>query len=277
MTFLYQIDDLFVGKIISRPSKTCKSPYVADVVVEGFGNGTIYKAHAPSLGCGGLCEAGCDVVLTMHPDPKTCMFVIQQSVIRHENNESVIGIHPKHAEKIVKRLLHIGKVPTLESVTNIKSEVKISNCRFDFTCIDKSGIHTIIEVKHVPLADFEILSKKERKKKKIDNYNYDWNSKISYFPEGYRKNCNAAISPRALKHIQELELLKMTYGDKIRCIMCYVIQRPDSNIFQPSPLDHTYYNAFVNAHNNGVEIIPIQVDWNYEGECNYMGTLDIKI
>ena len=40
------------GTIVKRPSKHCKSPYVADVVLE---NGEEVIAHAPSLGCCGLC------------------------------------------------------------------------------------------------------------------------------------------------------------------------------------------------------------------------------
>tara|TARA_B100001989_G_C24452537_1_gene419786 strand:- start:19 stop:852 length:834 start_codon:yes stop_codon:yes gene_type:complete len=277
MTFLYQIDDMFDATIISRPSKTCKSPYVADVIVDGFGD-TVYMAHAPSLGCGGLCETGCKIKVTLHPDPKTCTFVIQQAYVtgRNEEERTIVGIHPKHAEKIVNRSLHMGIIPTLDDVTYIKSEVKMLNSRFDFTCIDKNGVQTVVEVKHVPLADFEDITKKERKGKKYGD-EYDWNSKISYFPDGYRKKAKDPVSPRALKHIQELERLKVEHGNNIRCIMCYVIQRPDSKVFQPSVLDEHYRNAFMNAYENGVEIIPIQVEWDNNGECIYHGKLEINI
>jgi hypothetical protein len=43
---------------------------------------------------------------------------------------------------------------------------------------------------------------------------YDVNSKIGYFPDGYRKKQSETISPRALKHIKELTALKNMYENK---------------------------------------------------------------
>ena len=44
--------------IVARPSKKCKTPYVADIMLK---NGNIVQAHCASLGCCGLCEKGCYV------------------------------------------------------------------------------------------------------------------------------------------------------------------------------------------------------------------------
>lgn len=44
---------LVYGTVVSRPSKTNKSPYLADVELDD-GKGTIVMAHTPGLGCGGL-------------------------------------------------------------------------------------------------------------------------------------------------------------------------------------------------------------------------------
>jgi DNA-binding sugar fermentation-stimulating protein len=49
------------------------------------------------------------------------------------------------------------------------------------------------------------------------------------------------VSPRALKHIRELTLIKRE--SKTRCIMCYVIQRTDVDRFQPSIIDPEYREA----------------------------------
>ena len=35
---------------------------------------------------------------------------------------------------------------------------------------------------------------------------------MSYFPDGYRKNANEPVSPRALKHIEELEKITLETG-----------------------------------------------------------------
>jgi hypothetical protein len=46
----------------------------------------------------------------------------------------------------------------------------------------------------------------ERKKANFEDR--DFNSKVAYFPDGYRKKAKDTISPRALKHILELTYLK---------------------------------------------------------------------
>ena len=37
MIFLYQLPPLYKGQIIKRPRASCRSPYVADVAMEGYG------------------------------------------------------------------------------------------------------------------------------------------------------------------------------------------------------------------------------------------------
>ena len=63
-----------------------------------------------------------------------------------------------------------------------------------------------MEVKNVPLADYEDVTAKERAK--MDFSGRDFNSKVAYFPDGYRKKTTDPVSPRALKHIRELTLIK---------------------------------------------------------------------
>ena len=64
------------GTILKRPSKHCKSPYVADVLLE---DGSEIIAHAPSLGCCGLCEKDSTVYMILHEKPKLCTHVIHIS------------------------------------------------------------------------------------------------------------------------------------------------------------------------------------------------------
>ena len=124
-----------------------------------------------------------------------------------------------------------------------------------------------MEIKNVPLADYEDITSKDRKMKNYDNY--DVNSKIAYFPDGYRKKQTETISPRALKHIKELTALKNMY-ENTRCLMCYVIQRTDVTSFQPSVIDPQYREAFYEATRNGVEIIVLVVSWNRNGEAFFI-------
>ena len=123
-----------------------------------------------------------------------------------------------------------------------------------------------MEIKNVPLADYEDITAKDRKGKCYDNRPVD--SKVAYFPDGYRKKSTDTVSPRALKHIQELTLIKSE--SKTRCIMCYVIQRTDVNSFQPSIIDPEYRTAFYQAINSGVEVITLVVQWTREGKAYFV-------
>lgn len=76
------------------------------------------------------------------------------------------------------------------------------------------------------------------------------------------------VSPRALKHLNELSLIKRM--SKTRCIMCYVIQRTDVDRFQPSVIDPEYREAFKEAVKSGVEIITMVIQWSKDGEAYFV-------
>ena len=124
----------------------------------------------------------------------------------------------------------------------------------------------IMEVKNVPLADYEDITAKDRKGKCYDDR--PLNSKVAYFPDGYRKKSTDTVSPRALKHIRELTLIKRE--SKTRCIMCYVIQRTDVDRFQPSIIDPEYRAAVKEAVEAGVEIITMVVQWTVDGAAHFV-------
>ena len=266
-----KIENLVEGSIVKRPSKLVKSPYVADVII----NNTEILAHTASLGCCGLCEAGSSILFVPmknnNSDSKKCVYSAQLSIIHEKNHEIIIGIHPKLAELLVERCLTQNYLSILQNVKKYKRETKIFvkdkvDSRFDFSGIDKNGIPFIMEVKNVPLADYEDMLSKDRKHVSFDNRPYD--SKVAYFPDGYRKKSTEPVSPRALKHIRELTLIKKE--SITRCIMCYVIQRDDVDRFQPSIIDPQYRDAVKEAIEVGVEIITLVIKWNRDGEAYFV-------
>ena len=265
-----QLNDLIFGEVIKRPSIQCKSPYVADVKLE---DDTTVIAHSPSLGCCGYINACQNVVMIKHDNPKLCTHVIHLANRLEKTHNYLIGVHPKSAEKIVNVCLENGIIETLNNVCNIQREQTYLNSRFDFTCIDENNRQTIIEVKNVPCANYE--DNEEKVIKKMDFSNRPYNSKVAYFPDGYRKKKTDTVSPRALKHILELELLKKQ-NPNLRCILIFVIQRPDVEYFQASICDPLYKTTLNKAHENGVEVIPIQVVWDKSGNCNYKRVLPFK-
>jgi len=272
---LMKIDNLVEGQVMKRPSKMIKSPYVADVLYEA----SEILAHSASLGCCGLADAGANILMTKQQTEaqnqeknKKCEYRIYLSVKMEKDQEQIIGIYPKLAEQLVENALKNNYLSKLKNIQEYRRETCVFidglvDSRFDFSGIDENGMRFIMEVKNVPLADYEDVNVKERKTKNYDNY--DVNSKIAYFPDGYRKKTNDTISPRALKHIKELTALKNMY-ENTRCLMCYVIQRTDVASFQPSVIDPQYREAFYEATRNGVEIITLVVRWNRNGEAFFV-------
>jgi DNA-binding sugar fermentation-stimulating protein len=275
MTLLLKIDNLIEGEIIKRPSKYIKSPYVADIEICSTDNKIL--GHTASLGCCGLADVGARVLMLQIPKTKSisdkicCEYRVYLSVIREKEKEIIVGIYPKLAEQLTELALKNNLLKKLQNIKSYKRETKIFvpnlvDSRFDFSGIDENGIPFILEVKNVPLADYEDVTAKDRKKMSFENRTI--NSKVAYFPDGYRKKSTDPVSPRALKHINELSLIKRM--SKTRCIMCYVIQRTDVNRFQPSIIDPEYRQAFIDAVKYGVEIITMILEWTREGEAYFI-------
>ena len=276
-TLLYKLDNLIEGIVIKRPSKYIKTPYVADIKCSD--SDVEVLGHTASLGCCGLADVNAKVLMTLsssktksHKLVKNkanmkCTHTVYLSIVQ----EQIIGIHPKLAETLVENALTANVLTSLQNISSYRRETVIRvkdkvDSRFDFTGIDSNGCPFIMEVKNVPLADYEDVTAKERLK--MDFTGRPFNSKVAYFPDGYRKKATDTVSPRALKHIQELTTIKQ--DSNIRCIMCYVIQRTDVNRFQPSVIDPEYRDAFKKAVATGVEIITMVVSWNSLGEAHFV-------
>jgi DNA-binding sugar fermentation-stimulating protein len=265
---LHELENVVEGEVAKRPSKICKTPYVADVII----NSEETLGHSPSLGCCGLVEKGSSVIMSRLMGTKNkCEYRIDLSIYKDlafPDNETIVGVNPKLGEALVESALTNNCILGLQNIQSYRREVSYLTSRFDFHGIDKDGREFFMEVKSVPLADYVDVPKKERKKYTEEIANKKFNEKISYFPDGYRKNSTDVVSPRALKHITELEEIVKT-TDK-RAILCFVVQRPDVMCFQPSNIDLTYKHAVKKAFDSGVEIKTIQVEWTRDGKCRFI-------
>ena len=276
--FMLKIDNLIEGTVCKRPSAYIKTPYVADIIP--FGEDDSILGHTASLGCCGLADVGATVLMAPVPeknkkndDKLHCEYRVYLSIIKERDQETIVGIHPKLAEELVESAIKNNLLSSLQNVLTYKRETPIYvagkvDSRFDFTGIDCNDIPFILEVKNVPLADYEDITAKDRKKRASLYETREFNSKVAYFPDGYRKKTEDTVSPRALKHIKELTLIKRE--SKTRCIMCYVIQRTDVESFQPSIIDPKYRDAFYTAMNAGVEIITLVIGWTREGTAYFV-------
>lgn len=265
---LFSYEKLYDAIIKNRPSKKIKSPFVADALIEN----KEFLVHTPSLGCCGLCQTD-SKVKCIKINSEKCSYRACLSEIETKGKKILIGIEPKSAEKIALEALNKNLVKDLR-VSKIEKEKKFLNSRFDFCGITSTNQKFICEVKNVPIADYADVTKTERKKMDFSKRKY--NDKIAYFPDGYRKNSKSVISERALKHVNELEIIK-NQNPEIRCILLFVIQREDVSSFQPSRLDPIYLEAIRKAFNSGVEIKTIQVKWEKNNAIFLRNDLPINI
>lgn len=264
--FLYKFDKVHAATVVKRPSKICKTPYVADITLNEDEKSTEYMAHTACLGCCGLVEAGEQVIMTDSTNAKNkCKYRVMLAKGRERGIINIIGVNPKMAEDLVEVALQKNYITCLKGHKSYMREKKMLNSRFDYFGVDANDKEFVMEVKNVPLADYVDCVAKD--KKGMDFSNYDFNSKIAYFPDGYRKKQKDTVSPRALKHITELTEIANDPQKTMRTIMCYVVQRRDVSSFQASNVDPIYKAAFQKAHDSGVEMIVLQIGWNEDGSA----------
>ena len=278
MKNVYKLPKLYKALVLARPSKVCKSPYLADIQVYDDDYNVIEEnvmAHSPALGCCGLISSGAYVFCTKSESLKAkskyiIHFVFQNQIMEINKvvtfHQNLIGTNPMLANPIVKSLLLNNYITEFQNITQLKSEFTIDESRFDFVFINEGGQTVYLEVKNVPLAD--VIDVTDKDKKKMDLSAYDYSKKIAIFPDGYRKNKDEPVSERALKHVNHLKKIRMENPDTL-CALVFLIQRDDVDSFKPSSLDKIYHDAVYEALEAGVMIIPLCVSWS-GSSCYYL-------
>lgn len=260
---LYSLEKPLVrAKVLARPSKQVKSPYLADIQIDD----KQYLCHSAPLGCSGHIVEG-SIVWVFEKNDSLAKSTHEIYLI--EEDEILIGCHPLVANKIAYELLK--KQIVLSTIKNIVPETTINDCRFDFIA-NYNDRMIVIEVKSVPIADYFDGTEKEYK-----NYVKEFSQpkeKIAIFPycavSNKRKYSNIPLSDRALKHIESLTHLSKT----LKCCILFIIQRTDVSQFCITKLDPTYKNACKKALESGVLIKAISVRWDTQ-HCYYEKELQI--
>lgn len=245
LPILFNVGPLEEASVIKRPSSICKTPYVADILLTskvGPPPHETHLAHTPALGCGGLCEKECSI-LVAPTKGNVCKYTAYFAILEKQHYNIYVCIYPKLAETAVETALKENRLSWLKNPQSISREVTHENSRFDFAGTDYQGIQFVLEVKCVPLSE----------------------GLRAYFPVGVKRKPNEIVSPRALKHIQELETLKTRHSDNIRCILCFVIMRSDVDSFSLNEKDPIYKAAVLHAMEAGVEIRIIKLHMSREG------------
>lgn len=283
---LLDLGELFEATIISRPSKSIKSPYVADVIIKGTQETAL--AHAPSLDCAGMVIGNSTVLCLenkLNSGSKT-KYSIQlcQDILENSDTTVSIGYHPALAEKLAEILIQKKILSHVFNDTNIPyssfaKQVTIGKFRFDFLLNynENANVVSLIETKNVVCADYP---KNSISGSRSHTYVYEsallkddpLYKRTALFPVGSKKAGIGVVSDRAIKHIHELTNLHgQMYQDdkKIQSCVLFIINRSDCDAFRPChEADMLFAQMLYRASLVGVRLIAQEVIWKQNTDTN---------
>ncbi len=188
--------------------------------------GKTVTAYCPNTGSMlGCCEPGRLVYLSKHDKPgRRLSFTLE--MIRMPG--SLVGVNTLIPNKLIKKAIEDTEIKALSSYKNIMTEVRYGqNSRVDLLLEDEEKNRCFIEIKNCTLVEHN----------------------IAYFPD--------AVTSRGLKHLKELQRL---VNHQNRCVMFYLIQRTDAEVFRPADhIDPVYGKTLRSAAQHGVEIMVYDV------------------
>lgn len=268
--FLFKYTNLVSnGKLIKRPSKEIKSPYIADIVIESNDE----LAHCPSLGVSGLLNESSEFLCSKNDDGKRkSKYTIELVYLPTTKTDFVLtNTNPLYGNKIFELIVKKNLIEKYNNNLCFKREQKYKDSRFDFYVKKENGKEEFMEIKSVVLCNFQKNDYPDFiKKPEITPVS----KKGAIFPDGFRKSKNVPISERAIKHLETLEDCVINGYD---ATLYFIVQRNDCDYFKPSDVDTFYYDAIKKAYKNGVSIKAIKVEWTNEGVCNYIGFIPVVL
>ena len=263
MKEVLNLENLVNASVVCRPSKTNKSPYLADIDI----NNNIVMAHTPGLGLSGLICGGANVLVTPIDcnNKKRCSnYTIEKVLVKEKeikSGKTWVGANPNRANEIFKNTIDKKLFKKLKNVKITNSEYKILDSRLDFKGIDNLNNDVYMEIKNVPLTDYHYKSMPNNRKvfySKIEKSKY---KRVGVFPDGQAKPGEKLVSPRAYKHLLTLE--KLSKNKNTRSILIFIVQRSDCKGFIPNYIkDPIYSNKLYELYNNSkVEIYILSYKW----------------
>lgn len=228
---IHTFPSLYRAEVLHRPSKSIRSPYVADIRLE---DGSQALCHTPGLGCCGLVATGKTIYVSKAANPKAkTAYTAQMAECTDDEGTYYVGIHPMVSQAMAAKLLD-----KIHPTATWKSEVKVdTHTRLDFVGTAE-GKKIYVEVKNAMIS----LCAHPRA------------SRRAIFPEGYRKCKTDTVSPRAVKHAETLAALA-TLPDTEAAYLLYIVPRSDCDGgLELNPSDPIYCEAVSIAMSQGVRV-----------------------
>ena len=190
------------ARVLKRPSSRIKSPYVADIQFKD--EIQEYLAHTPGLHLGGQIVKNSEVFVSENAQGKT-----DHKIICVKINEIYICAQPLYANTIFEKAFYENLLPEFHQCHQLRKEVRLEkDHRIDFVIDDTFYIEVkCVVCKEDTTAIFPVGGQPK---------------KITIEEQEHK-----TISPRAIKHIQKLNLIQNSF-------IFFVVLRNDCDQFSPN-------------------------------------------
>ncbi len=274
-------DELVLAKMVARPSKRNRSPYVADIAL--IDSGRVAIAHVPNLDMGGKCIPGCTLLVKAATDKKgnkigadavspkygtpKCEFHAQLLLVDESNLHpklyppTWVGAHPNLGERIAECWIRNNVLGPVESV---KRQVTIGNMRSDFEITHKDGSKRLVEVKQVVDTDYYVEAPpSDTMKCRFLSSRVPYR-RTAIFPWGNSKqkgpDGEAVVSARAINHVRELT--RLVEERQYKATVLFVVVRGDAEAFRPNADSCPSFAKYLRlAEQAGVQVLAKRVMW----------------
>ncbi len=202
--------------------------FLADVELESGKNETV---HCPNSGSMTGCSSpGRRVYLSYHDNPRRRLRYTWEII---DMPGSLVGVNTLVPNRLAAGAVRAGLVAPLSGYKDIKPEVRAGeNSRLDLLLSNSDGSRCFVEIKNCTLV--------ERGR--------------ALFPD--------AVTARGRQHLVEMERL---VSQGARCVMFFLIQRMDAEVFSPADhIDPRYCMQLRRAAEEGVEVLAYDVHIDLE-------------
>ena len=257
--------------LVNRPSKSIKSPYVADAKNV---KGEKCLVHVPSLDMAGQCSNGSKILATPSKINSKTDYIAQAVCYEDiDKKKVIIGANPYTAELICKSLIQSDIWNPFKG-WNLIPKPKNLAYKADLY-FEKNKNFNVVEIKNVVCASYDPKEVKNEEKDRFYDYKKPF-LRAGVYPYGDLNQSYKGKKVVSERSIRQIDLMKKN-KDKFNFCILFVVNRGDCEIFKPCwKVDPTYAKSLLSAQECGVALLAIKVKWTLQG-CYFDKELKVDL
>ena len=262
---------LILLTLINRPSKSIKSPYVADAKNL---RGEKCLVHVPSLDLAGQCSNGSKILATPSKINSKTDYIAQAVCYKDTNKKTVIiGANPYTAELICKYLIQ-NNIWNPFKGWDLISKPKNLDYKADLY-LKKNKNFNIIEIKNVVCASYDPRKHKNGEETRFYDYKTPF-LRAGIYPYGDLNQSYKGKKVVSERSIRQIDLM-IKNKDNFNFYILFLVNRGDCEIFKPCwKADPTYAKSLLSAQQCGINLLAIKIKWTLKG-CYFDKELNINL